>query len=272
MLAKPFYEMIQPDGMYRASTYDHGMRAGNMLFVAGQVGRNADGDLVGPHDATAQARVAHENLRQILEAAGSGFDQVVSVKTFYVNPDDIAKTVDIRREYFGDHRPPHTGNVISMLGSPDVRFEIEVIAMIPESTGEYVMADPNFEMIQPEGMHRALTYDHGLKTGNLLFVAGQVGVDRDGNLVEPFDPEAQARQAFENLKRVLNEAGADFSNVVKVTTMCVDTDEFPVVTKVRQEYFGNHRPPHTGIVISQLGSPATRFEVEVIAVLPPEST
>lgn len=128
--------------------------------------------------------------------------------------------------------------------------------------------DGHIELIQPAGMYRALTYDHAARVGNLLFVAGQVGRDSSGELVGPFDPVAQARQAFENVKTILNEVGADFEHVVKVTTYYVDADEIGPITEVRREYFGSHRPPHTGLVISMLGSPDVRFEVEVVAVIP----
>ncbi|MEZ4523086.1 MAG: RidA family protein [Thermomicrobiales bacterium] len=125
------FELIQPEGMYRALTYDHASRVGNLLFVAGQVGRNGDGDLVGPFDPVAQARQAFENLKTIFEEVGTDFDQVVKVTTYYVDPAEVEAITSVRREYFGDHRPPHTGLVISMLGSPEVRFEVEVIAVIP---------------------------------------------------------------------------------------------------------------------------------------------
>lgn len=128
--------------------------------------------------------------------------------------------------------------------------------------------DGTIELIQPEGMYRALTYDHAARTGNLLFVAGQVGRDGSGELVGPFDPVPQARQAFENLKTILETAGTDFAHVVSVKTYYVDTDEIEAITAVRQEYFGDHRPPHTGLVITMLGSPEVRFEIEVVAVIP----
>ena len=126
-------ELIQPAGMYRALTYDHGARAGNLLFVAGQVGRDASGELVGPFDPVAQARQAFENLKLILAAAGCGFEHVAKVTTYYVDADEAGAITEVRREYFGDHRPPHTGLVITMLGAPEVRFEVEVVAVIPDA-------------------------------------------------------------------------------------------------------------------------------------------
>ena len=77
---KDFYESFQPDGIYKPATYDHAMRAGNTLYVAGQVARDADGVLVAPGDAAAQARQVYANLGAILEAAGASTASVVKVR------------------------------------------------------------------------------------------------------------------------------------------------------------------------------------------------
>lgn len=126
---------------------------------------------------------------------------------------------------------------------------------------------PKFEKIQPEGMFQTPSYVHGLRAGNTLYVAGQVAKDANGELVAPGDAEGQARCVYENLRRVLEEAGATFDDVVKVTTFLVDRADSPIVSKIRFEYFGDHRPPHTGLIIAGLGSPEVKLEVEVIAVL-----
>lgn len=129
------------------------------------------------------------------------------------------------------------------------------------------MSKPVFEMIQPEGMYQTPSYVHGLRSGNTLYVAGQVAKDANGELVAPGDAEGQARCVYENLRRVLEAAGATFDNVVKVTTFLVDRADAPAVSKIRFEYFGDHRPPHTGLIVAGLGSAEVKLEVEVIAVL-----
>lgn len=126
---------------------------------------------------------------------------------------------------------------------------------------------PVFKMIQPEGMYQTPSYVHGLLAGNTLYVAGQVAKDAAGELVAPGDAEGQARFVYENLRQVLEAAGATFDNVVKVTTFLVDRADVPVVSKIRFEYFGDHRPPHTGLIVAGLGSAEVKLEVEVIAVL-----
>lgn len=135
---KEFYESFQPDGIYKPATYDHAMRAGNTLYVAGQVARDANGDLVAPGDVAAQARQVYANLSVILEAAGALRTSVVKVTTYLVNVVDSKAVTEARLEFFGAHRPPHTGLIVAALGDPDVRLEVEVIA---------VMAD---DLVQPQ--------------------------------------------------------------------------------------------------------------------------
>ena len=125
-----------------------------------------------------------------------------------------------------------------------------------------------FEMIQPSGIYQPSSYVHGMRAGNTIYVAGQVARDEHGDLVSPGDAEGQARQVFANLGRVLEEAGADWKNVVKITTFLVDRSDGAAVAAVRKEMFGDHRPPHTGLIVAGLGGPDVRLEVEVIAVLP----
>ena len=70
----------------------------------------------------------------------------------------------------------------------------------------------------PDGVFPAAQYSHVVMgTGRLVAVAGQVAVDEDGKPVGEGDPEAQARQVFENLRRCLAAAGASFDDVVKLT-------------------------------------------------------
>jgi 2-iminobutanoate/2-iminopropanoate deaminase len=121
---------IEPDGIYRPASYAHAIRAGDTLYVAGQVARDAAGDLVGPHDAAAQAAQVYANLGAVLTAAGARPDHVVKVTTYLVDPADGAAATAARLAFFGTHRPPHTGLVVAALGGPEVRLEVEVVAVL----------------------------------------------------------------------------------------------------------------------------------------------
>ena len=125
-----------------------------------------------------------------------------------------------------------------------------------------------FEVIQPGGMYEPSSYVHAIRAGNTIYVAGQVARDERGELVGPGDAGAQARQVYANLGRVLKSAGADWRHVVKITTFLVDRADASAVALVREGVLGQHRPPHTGVIVAGLGGQEVRVEVEAIAVLP----
>ena len=112
----------------------------------------------------------------------------------------------------------------------------------------------------------------GIRTGNLVFLSGQVPFDADGNVVGIGDLRAQTRQVFENVKGILQEAGAGFHDVVKMTTYftvdITDHDKVSAYFEVRKEYFGNHKPCSTGVQVTALVAPELMLEVEVVALLP----
>jgi 2-iminobutanoate/2-iminopropanoate deaminase len=129
---QPQFKMIQPEGIYRPDSYVHAILAGNTLYVAGQVARDVNGDLVAPGNAGAQARQVYKNLGAVLKEAGAGWQHVVKITTYLTDLADAAAVAAVRQEHFGSHRPPHTGLIVAGLGGPDVRVEVEVIAILPE--------------------------------------------------------------------------------------------------------------------------------------------
>jgi reactive intermediate/imine deaminase len=126
----------------------------------------------------------------------------------------------------------------------------------------------NIERINPAGMTQPTAYSHLVKVDNLLFIAGQVALDGDGNVVDAGDMAAQVRQVLENLKTVLATAGADFSNVVKVNIFTTDIDSFLETSAVRREFLGDHPPASTLVQIERLARPVFLVEIEAIAIAP----
>ncbi len=102
----------------------------------------------------------------------------------------------------------------------------------------------------------------------LLFIAGQTGVDADNNVVGKGDAGAQAEQVLKNMKAVLDEAGASFADIVKITTYITDPRFRDALTPARSKYFGANPPASTLVVVSGLASPDYLVEIEAIAVLP----
>ena len=106
--------------------------------------------------------------------------------------------------------------------------------------------------------------------GRIVYIAGQLGLDRDGNVVgAPGDFRAQVKQAFENLKLALASVGAGFEHVVKITNYLTDMSHLPIFREVRDSYFNMAAPPaSTTIEISKFARPGALFEIEAVAVLP----
>ena len=101
----------------------------------------------------------------------------------------------------------------------------------------------------------------------ILFVSGQVPLDDDGNLVAPGDFDGQARRTFENLGRVLDEAGGTFGDIVKVTVYLTDMARLPDYGRIKAEYIRGRPPASTAVGVTALAIPGLMIEVEATAVL-----
>lgn len=109
--------------------YSPGIKAGDYIFVSGQVGLVDDKgrELKG---IEAQARQCLENVKQVLEVAGSSLSDVVKVTVFLVKADDFAKMNEVYQSYFTKDLPARS-TVIAGLARPAMEVEIECIAYHP---------------------------------------------------------------------------------------------------------------------------------------------
>jgi len=101
----------------------------------------------------------------------------------------------------------------------------------------------------------------------ILFVSGQVPLDDDGDLVAPGDFDGQARRTFENLGRVLDEAGGTFGDIVKLTVYLTDMARLPDYGRIRAEYIRGRPPASTAVGVTALAVAGLMIEVEATAVL-----
>jgi enamine deaminase RidA (YjgF/YER057c/UK114 family) len=125
--------------------------------------------------------------------------------------------------------------------------------------------------INPQTLAKPAGYTHVVEAtapGRLVYIAGQLGLDRDGKLSNDF--RLQAVQTFENLKAALAAVGAQFQHVVKLNNYLLDTKYLPVFRQVRDSYLQDrNRPASTTIAISGLAREGALLEIEAVAVLPP---
>jgi enamine deaminase RidA (YjgF/YER057c/UK114 family) len=107
--------------------------------------------------------------------------------------------------------------------------------------------------------------------GKIVYIAGQVAVDKSGQIVGKEDFRAQVQQVFENLKAAVEAAGGDFNSVIKLNYYCaesVDPAQFPALREVRDKYVNIANPPtSTFVVVKRLVRPEWLIEVEAVAVV-----
>jgi len=133
-------EVISPRAAEAVGPYPHARRAGSLLFVSGVGPRrrgakeipgatlDAQGKVVS-YDIETQCRSAFENLRYVLEDAGTSWDRIVDVTAFLTNMDDFAAYNKVYAEHFPDSRPARTTVEVSRLPTP-IAVELKVIATI----------------------------------------------------------------------------------------------------------------------------------------------
>lgn len=109
-------------------------------------------------------------------------------------------------------------------------------------------------------------FSHGTRHGNIIYVSGQVAFDSQGSIVGTGDIKAQTRQVLENIKAVLDQAGATMDDIVKVTVFITDMDQFSDIHEVRAQYFTGSYPASTMVEVRALAYPELLIEMEAVAI------
>jgi enamine deaminase RidA (YjgF/YER057c/UK114 family) len=122
-------------------------------------------------------------------------------------------------------------------------------------------------LLQPRGYTHVVTVEGG---GKMVFISGQVAVDKDGKLVGPGDLKTQIRQAASNLKLALQAAGATASDLVKTNTYIVNYKQadYSALREARAELFPSGEPPASTLIgVTSLAIDGLMVEMEAIAVV-----
>ncbi len=128
-------------------------------------------------------------------------------------------------------------------------------------------------IINPASLPKPTGYAHGVRTagGRLIFLAGQTGVNAAGDLVSPGDLPAQFAQALSNLKAVIEEAGGQATDIVKLTIFVTDKAAYRANLKpiggAYRSVFGRYYPAMTLVEIKSLFDDGALVEIEGMAVI-----
>jgi enamine deaminase RidA (YjgF/YER057c/UK114 family) len=128
-------------------------------------------------------------------------------------------------------------------------------------------------VVNPAGLAKPAGYAHGIRTegGRLLFVAGQLGTNADGEIIAPEDLAAQFWQALSNLEVVVSEAGGEVTDIVKLTIFITDKPSYlanlkPIGAAYRS-VLGRHYPAMTLVEVKSLFDDQAMVEIEGMAVI-----
>ena len=126
----PEREPIIPAGVAPNPNLSPGIRVGNMLYVSGNVGTDASGNLA--EGCEAQSRQVMANIRAIVEAAGGRMEDVCKITCFLTNMDDYAAYSKVRSETWPENPPASSTVGVSALVRPEMVVEVEAIVKLPD--------------------------------------------------------------------------------------------------------------------------------------------
>lgn len=127
------------------------------------------------------------------------------------------------------------------------------------------MQSPEKEVITTDKAPKALgPYSAGIRVGNMVYTAGQVGIDPEiGDIVDG-GIEAETRQVLSNIQAVLKAAGSSLERVVKTTVFLRDMNDFSKMNAIYAEFFTNKPPARSTVQVGALPKGAA-VEIEAIA-------
>jgi reactive intermediate/imine deaminase len=237
-----------------ASPYSHAVKAGGLIYVSGTLAQDSTGAIVGKGDIAAQTKRVLERMGEILKAAGSSLEQVVSVTVYLKSQSDFAAMNDVYRTYWAKDHPTRT-TVVTELVLADALVEISMVAV--PTGAERVVIHPDGWMKSPN------PYSYAIRTGETLFLSGQVARNPRDNSAVQGDVPAQTKVVLDNAGELLKAAGLSFANVVSSRIYLPDLGPFQQMNEVYRKYFSSAPPARATV---KAGLAGTQYNVEITLV------
>src|SRR5260221_6322788 len=229
--------------------YSLGIKAGNAIFVSGQLPTDEKNNLV-PGDITAQAKQVFDNLRYVLKEAGSSLDNAVHATVMLQNASDFAALDAIYRQQLkGD--PPARTTIIGSMVRAGALLEVQVTA-VPNG----VQRKP----ILPAGWVKpASPYSYAIQAGDTLYMSGLVSRNGKDNAQIPGDIALQTKTAMDNAGEILKAAGMSYGDLVTGHVALRSMDNFAPMNDVYRTDWPKDRPARVSF---QTAPPGT-YDVEI---------
>jgi enamine deaminase RidA (YjgF/YER057c/UK114 family) len=261
---------VLPDVPALPTSFAQGVRCGRMIFISAQSPVDGDGSVAFPGDIVAQTKQVMVQIGRALGSFGASYDDVVKINRWYVGHGTIADFESAAlacAAYFKEPGPAATGVPIPRHARDGQQIKIEVVAMLGEDDRPLPRRHAWPESLWDWHVH--LPYKHGLKCDSMIFLGGQVSLDKQGRAVHPNKLAAQTRQAMTHIGTILRELGASYHDVCKVTTVYQGScgeDDLHENLSIRSSFFADPGPATTGIPLPTLAYPGMVIEIDVFAM------
>ena len=235
--------------------YTTAVKASGLIYLSGTLAEGDGGGIAGKGDVGAQTERTIARLGEVLKAAGSSLEDVVSV-TVYLTSATHFQAMNAAYRPFWPTDPPTRTTVITGLVVADALVEIAMVA-VPKGHDR--------EVVHPAGwMKSPNPYSYGIRSGDTLFLSGLVPRSGRDNAPVPGDITAQTRVVMDNAGELLQAAGMSFENIVSSRVYLTDASNFAGMNDAYRSYF-SAAPPARATVTSGLAGPDFLVEMTFTA-------
>lgn len=229
--------------------YNLAITAGGVIYTSGQLPTDDKGNLVAG-DITVQAKQVFDNLRGVLQQAGSSLDNAVSAIVMLQNASDFAALDQVYRAQF-KAEPPARTTIIGTMVRPGALLEIQITA-VPNGAERKV--------ILPQGwMKPTSPYNYAIQSGDTLWLSGLVSRSGSNNTQVQGDIAVQTKTIMDNAGAILKAAGMSFGDLVAGRVALRDMANFQPMNDVYRTYWEKDRPAR----VSCQAAPPGTFDVEI---------
>jgi enamine deaminase RidA (YjgF/YER057c/UK114 family) len=269
-------ERLMPAGHWswkKSLPFSHGWKVGDMIFVGGQRSFDASGNLIGEGDIEIQTAETFRNLETVLQLGGGDRNNLMRQNTFFRFfgegrdvTDYWEKMTNVRQQYMSIPSAAGAGLRIAGLPKSKELIQVEGIGVLGENKTR--LNPKNHWDWSIEGNE----FTQGWRIGEMVFVGGQISADNKAQAVGD-DMEAQTRNVFEFIRKVLNMAGLDESDVAKLYIYYHADGSWEqiaatkaIIDAVQREFYPQPGPAATSIRVAGFAFENLLIEIEAMAV------
>lgn len=237
-----------------ALPFSESVRAGNVLYLSGQIGAlpGVPGPVAGGMEN--EARQAMENIGRVLRTNGLDFRDVFKCTVMLTDMTRWAEFNGVYISYFTGGRLPARSAIGANALALGAKVEVECMASFPSAP----------RTIASSRTIPAGPYSTAVAAGGFVFVSGVVPFDQERHAFAPNDFPSQMRAALANLDAAIEAAGATREDVVKTTVFLRDAIDMPRMNSDYAAFFGFAKPARTTVPGVDWGRPDIRVEIEAV--------